>query len=101
MNYEILGMFVGYWFMFFLGSLNIDNFLSYLFEFIWAYGGISIIKILYYYRFRLIEFNLLFIAEIIIFFAKSKISNLKIIIIQLVLLVIGSLVIKIRYKINV
>ena len=99
MNYEMLGMFIGYWAMFFLGSLNIDSFLSYIFTFIWFYGAVSIIKVLYYYGFRLMELNILFIAEIVMFFAKSKMSNIEIVVAQLVLLVVGSLVVKVRYKI--
>jgi hypothetical protein len=55
----------------FFGCIKTDGFWGYLFEFIWIYAMVSIVKIIYYYRFSVLELNVLAVFGAVLFFVKS------------------------------
>ena len=74
MQEERLGTFMGYWVMLFFGYFNIEGFWGYLFEFIWIFGIVSIVKMIYYYKFTLLELDILTIVGLVSFFIKGNVS---------------------------
>jgi hypothetical protein len=63
-----------YWVMLIFGYFNIEGFWGYLFDFIWIYAMVSIAKMIYYYKFTLLELDILAIFGLISFFIKGNVS---------------------------